>query len=122
VRVALAFPFYRYMEGGRSKATLRDAMREVLAPEVYCSRKKLMTPGSDAYVAFDVLQAEFLELLGSKSFRESGIWTNQCLDLYKADLAARERADIWFRVYLTHAWYERVVRGERHELLAKQSF
>ena len=69
VQNALAFPFYRYMEGGRNKAILRDAMRELLAPEVVAYRRKVATPGNDAYVAFKILQPEFSDILNSESFR-----------------------------------------------------
>jgi asparagine synthase (glutamine-hydrolysing) len=110
IQKALAFPFHRYMEGGRNKAILRDAMRDVLAPEVRAYPRKLATPGNDAYVVFEALQSELLDILSSGSFQESGLWSRRCWDLYKADSARKNRATLWFRVYMTHKWYERVVR------------
>ena len=100
------------MEGGRNKAILRDAMTKLLAPEVSNYRRKLATPGNDAYVAFDVLRPEFLELLSSELFYDSGLWSRRCRELYMTDSARRDRAGLWFRVYMVHKWYERVVRSQ----------
>jgi asparagine synthetase B (glutamine-hydrolysing) len=115
VQNALAFPFQWYMEGGRNKAILRDATEKLMAPEVSAYRKKLATPGNTAYVVFDVLQEEFLDLLKSASFYESGLWSRRCWDLYKADLVRKARPDTWFMVYMTHKWHERVVRSGSSE-------
>jgi asparagine synthase (glutamine-hydrolysing) len=111
VHAALAFPFHRYMEGGRNKAVLRDAVEELLAPEVSRYRKKLATPGNDGYLAFEVLRPEFLDLLSSEFFYGSGLWSRRCRDLYQTDSARKDRAAMWFRVYMVHKWYERVVRS-----------
>ncbi|HEY3303944.1 MAG TPA: asparagine synthase (glutamine-hydrolyzing) [Candidatus Binatia bacterium] len=111
IHAALAFPFHRYMEGGWNKAILRDAAEKLLAPEVSKYRRKLATPGNDAYVAFEVLRPEFLELLSSESFYDSGLWSRRCRELYTTDSAARNRGGMWFRVYMVHKWYERVVRS-----------
>jgi hypothetical protein len=62
-------------------------------------------------VAFDVLRPQLLALLGSASFRESGLWSPDCLRSYQADSARRARGHLWFRIFLVHQWYERVVRG-----------
>jgi hypothetical protein len=99
------------MEGGRNKAVLRDAVEELLAPEVSRYRKKLATPGNDGYLAFEVLRPEFLDLLSSEFFYGSGLWSRRCRDLYQTDSARKDRAAMWFRVYMVHKWYERVVRS-----------
>jgi asparagine synthase (glutamine-hydrolysing) len=111
VHAALCFPFHRYMEGGRNKAILRDAAAELLASEVMRYPKKLATPGSDQHLAFEVLRAELLDLLGSRLFCESGLWSRRCRELYEVDLARATRATTWFRVYMVHKWYERVVQS-----------
>ncbi len=116
VQNALAFPFQWYMEGGRNKAILRDATEKLMAPEVSAYRKKLATPGNTAYVVFDVLQEEFLDLLKSASFYESGLWSRRCWDLYKADLVRKARPDTWFMVYMTHKWHERVIRSRQQRV------
>lgn len=110
VHAALAFPFHRYMEGGQNKAVLRKATRDLLAPEVSAEPRKLFTPGSDPYVAFEVLRPQFLELLSSPSFHGSGLWSRGCLESYQADSARRTRGHLWFRIFMVHQWYERVVR------------
>jgi len=110
VRAALALPFHRFMDGGRNKAVLRDAARGLLAPEVRAFPRKLATPGSDAHLAFDVLRPELLDIVSSGSFRGSGLWSARCAELYRGDLARRARGTLWFRVYMVHQWYERVVR------------
>jgi asparagine synthase (glutamine-hydrolysing) len=110
VRAALTLPAHRFMEGGWNKAVLRAATRELLAPEVVSYPQKLATPGNDAYVAFDALGPELLEALHSESFHRSGLWSRRCEALYRADAARRARGWLWFRVYATHRWYERVVR------------
>jgi len=110
VEAALSLPFHRFMDGGRNKAVLRDAARELLAPEVRGYERKLNTPGNDAYLAFDVLRPEFLDLFASRSFYASGLWSDRCAELYAADSARRARPDIWFRVYMVQKWYERVIR------------
>ena len=115
VQAALAFPFHLYMEGGQNKAILRDATRDLLAPEVRAYPRKLATPGSDAYVAFEVLRPEFLDLLSSASFYASGLWSRRCGELYQTDSARRDRGHTWFRVYMVHKWYERVVRSRAFE-------
>jgi asparagine synthetase B (glutamine-hydrolysing) len=111
VQAALAFPFHLYMAGGRNKAILRDAAQDLLAPEVSAFRRKLATPGSDGYLAFDVLRPELLDLVSSASFYESGLWSRRCAELYKADLAHKDRGNLWFRVYMVQKWYERVVKA-----------
>ena len=110
VRAALGLPFHRYLEAGRNKAVLRDATAGLLAPEVRRYPKKLATPGNNAYVVFDVLRPAFLELLESEGFQRSGLWSRRCAYLYRADAAEKRRAALWFRVYVAHQWYERVVR------------
>jgi asparagine synthase (glutamine-hydrolysing) len=111
VQTALSFPFAAYMRGGWNKAVLREATHELLAPEVRAYTRKLMTPGSDAYVAFDVLRAEFLDLLSSPSFYDTGLWSRRCRQMYEADAAMRTRGHLWFRIFVVHQWYERVVRA-----------
>jgi asparagine synthase (glutamine-hydrolysing) len=110
VRTALALPAHRYMEGGWNKAALRLAVRDLLAPEVLAYPQKLATPGNNAYVAFTALRPEFLDLLSSTSFRQSGLWSPRGEALYRADAARAARANLWFRVFVTQQWYERVVR------------
>ena len=111
VSAALAFPFHEYMDGGWNKAVLRAATRGLLADEVAGFRKKLVTPGSDQYVAFDALQREFPERLRSAAFHRSGLWSRRCAELYEADAVRRVRGELWFRVFMVQEWYERVVRG-----------
>jgi asparagine synthase (glutamine-hydrolysing) len=110
VQAALAFPFHQYMEGGQNKAVLRNATRDLLAPEVSAEPRKLFTPGSDPYVVFEVLRPQFLELLSSPSFQGSGLWSRGCLESYRADSARKARGHLWFRIFMVHQWYERVVR------------
>lgn len=117
VHAALAFPFHRYMEGGRNKAILRDATAELLAPEVRTCRRKLATPGNDAHLAFEVLRPEFLDLLRSEFFYSSGLWSRRCEELYRNDSARGVRGGLWFRVYMVHKWYERVVRSRGSQAL-----
>jgi asparagine synthase (glutamine-hydrolysing) len=52
---------------------------------------------------FGVLRAELLDLLSSEDFYGSGLWSRRCGDLYRTDLARRERAGLWFRVYVLKA-------------------
>lgn len=111
VETVLGLPYHRFMEGGKNKAVLRNAAHSLLAPEVRAYARKLATPGSDAFVAFDVLRPQFLDMLGSTSFHSSGVWSPQCEQLYRADVAARGRASLWFRVYIVQTWYERVVQS-----------
>jgi asparagine synthase (glutamine-hydrolysing) len=111
VQAALAFPFYRFMEGGRNKAVLRHAAHDVLAPEVRDFQRKLNTPGNDGHLVFDVLRPQFLELLQSASFKTSGLWSGGCEEQYRADAVGRERGHLWFRVYMTQQWYDRVVHA-----------
>ena len=99
VEAALAFPFHAYMDGGWNKAVLRAATADVLAPEVSAYRRKLLTPGSDAYVAFDVLRGQFLDLMSSASFHDSGQWSPRCRELYEADSALRARAPVVSRLH-----------------------
>jgi asparagine synthetase B (glutamine-hydrolysing) len=110
VQAALSFEFHRYMSGGRNKAILRDAAAELLAPEVRLQQRKLATPGNDAHLVFEILRPELLELLSSERFYESGFWSRRCLDAFSADSARGIRADLWFRVYMVHRWYEQVVK------------
>ena len=110
IQLALSFPYHRYMENGRNKAILRAAVSDLLAPEVSHFKPKLPTPGNDAYLAFEVLRAELLDLLNSRSFRDSGLWSPRCLQLYQSDMARNDRPHLWFRTYMTHRWYEQVVR------------
>ncbi len=111
VRAALGLPFHRYLEAGRNKAVLRDATAGLLAPEVRGYRRKMATPGNNAHVVFEILRPEFLELLESEHFYRSGLWSPRCGELYRADAMQRRRAALWFRVYVVHQWYERVVRA-----------
>ena len=111
VRVALAVPFHRFMEGGWNKAMLRTATRDLLAPAVRAERRKLLTPGNDAHLAFDVLQPQFREWLHDRSFYDSGLWSRDCARSYEADAARRVRGHLWFRVYVVQQWYEQVVKG-----------
>lgn len=111
VHAALAFPFHQYMEGGQNKAVLRKATQDLLAPEVSAEPRKLFTPGSDPYVAFEVLRPQFLELLSSPSFYGSGFWSRGCLEAYQADAARRARGYLWFRIFMVHQWHEGVVRA-----------
>lgn len=117
VQVALAFPFHRYMEGGQNKAILREATRDLLAPEVSSHPRKFPTPGSDPYLAFEVLRQELPDLLSSAAFRGSGIWSRRCPELYAADAARGARGYLWFRVFMVHQWYERVVLAGAPESL-----
>lgn len=110
VQMALSLPFHQYMDGGWNKAVLREAVAPLLAPEVRAYPRKLATPGSDAYIAFEILRPEFLNLLNSASFYRNGLWSSRCRELYEADSAQRTRGWLWFRVYMVHQWYERVVR------------
>jgi asparagine synthase (glutamine-hydrolysing) len=112
VEMALAWPFHSFMEGGRNKAILRSAAKKVLAKEVSEYPRKLATPGNDAYVAFEVLRTQFLDLLNSESFYASGLWSRRCRDSYKTDSAHGTRAGLWFRVFMVQKWYERIVRSE----------
>ena len=110
VETAFALPFHRFMEGGRNKAFLRKAAQGLLAAEVSQYPRKLATPGNDAYLAFEVLRREFLDLLNSRSFGASGIWSRRCEKSYETDSARGTRASLWFRVYMVQKWYERVVQ------------
>jgi len=110
VETVLGLPYHLFMEGGRNKAVLRNEAIGLLATEVSGYPRKLATPGSDAYLAFEVLQARFLDMLNSPSFYSSGLWSSQCEQLYRSDMARGARASIWFRVYMVQNWLERVVR------------
>ena len=118
VQAALAFPFHQYMERGQNKAVLRKATRDLLAPEVSAEPRKLFTPGSDPYVAFEVLRPRLLEMLSSPSFHGSALWSRGCLESYQADSARRARGHLWFRIFMVHQWYERVVRAGASQPLA----
>jgi hypothetical protein len=85
VQIALAFPFHRFMAGGQNKAILRAETCDPLAPEVRAESRKLFTPGSDPYLAFEVLRPQLRELLSSPSFYGSGLWPRGCLESYQAD-------------------------------------
>jgi asparagine synthase (glutamine-hydrolysing) len=111
VLLAWSFPFHRYMAEGRNKAILRDAASGLLAPEVLSHRQKVGTPGNDAHLVFEVLRPAFSELLNSKSFYSHGVWSPRCAQLYRADAERGTRAGLWFRVYMVHHWYQRVVRS-----------
>ncbi|MGH9369892.1 MAG: asparagine synthase (glutamine-hydrolyzing) [Thermoanaerobaculia bacterium] len=111
VEAALALPFHRFMEGGRNKAVLRNAVQGLLAAEVSKYPRKLATPGNDAYVAFEVLRPQFLELLNSESFYSNGLWSRRCEKSYGTDSARGTRAGLWFRVYMVQKWCERVVQS-----------
>jgi asparagine synthase (glutamine-hydrolysing) len=115
VEVALALPFYTYMKGGWNKAVLRKATHNLLAAEVSKYPRKLPTPGNDAYVAFDVLRPQFLDLLSSESFHASGLWSRRCEELYGTDSSQGARAGLWFRVYMVQTWYERIIQSIAHE-------
>ena len=110
VQIALSFPFQEYMKNGWNKAILRKATHHLLAPEVSYYKPKVATPGNDEYLAFDVLRQELLDLLNSRSFYNSCLWSPRCLGLYLRDLAQNSRGNLWFRVYNTHKWYEEVAR------------
>jgi asparagine synthase (glutamine-hydrolysing) len=110
VETALGLPYHLFMEGGRNKAVLRNAAHELLAAEVSGYPRKLATPGSDAFLAFEVLRPQFLDMLSSPSFYASGLWSRRCEQLYKSDMVRGSRASIWFRVYMVQKWYERVVQ------------
>ncbi len=112
VETALAFPFHEYMKGGSNKAILRRAAAGILAPEVQAQRRKFYTPGNNAYVIYDVLRPEFLQMLESRSFFDTGIWSRDCKNLYLKDSAQRARSGVWLRVYMVQRWYERVVLGK----------
>ena len=111
VEAALAFPFHRFMEGGRNKAVLRDAVQSLLAAEVSSYPRKHATPGSDAYIVFEVLRPQFLDLLNSEPFYANGLWSRRCERLYVSDSAERSRATVWFRLYMVQKWYERIVQS-----------
>jgi len=111
VEAALALPFHSFMENGSNKAVLRKAAHSLLAPEVSQYPRKLATPGNDAYLAFDVLRPQILDMLSSDSFYASGLWSRQCDKLYSADSSQGNRAGLWFRVYMAQRWYERIVRS-----------
>jgi asparagine synthase (glutamine-hydrolysing) len=111
VETALSWPFYSFMEGGRNKAVLRTAVKDVLAKEVSEYPRKLATPGNDAYVAFEALRPQFLDLLNSASFYAGGLWSRRCKDSYNTDSALGARAGLWFRVFMVQTWYERVVQS-----------
>jgi len=111
VETVLGFPYHRFMEGGRNKAVLRNAAHALLAPEVSGYARKLATPGNDAFIAFEVLRPQFLDLLSSASFHASGLWSRQCEQLYRTDSARGSRASLWFHVYMVQKWYERVVQS-----------
>ena len=113
VETALAFPFHQYMKEGVNKAILRKAAGGVLAPEVLAQRRKFNTPGNNSFMIYEVLQHEFMQMLESKSFSDTGIWSHNCKTLYLNDMAQRARAGVWLRVYMVQRWYERVVRGQR---------
>ena len=111
IQTAFTIPFHLYMTDGQNKAVLRQAARDVLAPEVSAYPRKLFTPGNDAYMAFDVLGQEFRDLLRSTAFYRSELWSRRCPELYAKDSALGIRGHIWFRIYVIHTWYERVVRS-----------
>jgi asparagine synthase (glutamine-hydrolysing) len=111
VEMVLGLPYHRFMEGGRNKAVLRTAAHAILAPEVSAYARKLATPGNDAFLVFDVLRPQLQDMLSSASFYSSGLWSNQCEQLYRADLAGGSRASLWFHVYIIQKWYETVVRS-----------
>ena len=113
VETALAFPFHQYMKGGINKAILRKSAKGVLAPEVLAQRRKFNTPGNNAFMIFEVLHHEFMQMLESKSFSDTGIWSHHCKNLYVNDMAQRARAGVWLRVYMLQRWYERVVQGNK---------
>ncbi len=110
IQLALSFPYHRYMEHGWNKAILRAAVHDLLAPEVSRFRAKLPTPGNDGYLAFEMLREELLDLLNSSSFRDCGLWSTRCPQLYQSDMARNARPHLWFRTYMTHRWYEQIVR------------
>jgi asparagine synthase (glutamine-hydrolysing) len=115
VEAGLAFPFQRYLEGGRNKAVLRTAVKGLLAPEVSGFSRKLATPGNNDHVVFEALGPRFLDRLRSESFRSSGLWSGRCAELFETDSRTRARASSWFRVYVVAEWHERVVRGSPSE-------
>ena len=89
VEAAFGLPYHRFMEGGRNKAALRKAVHRLLAPEVSQYPCKLATPGSDSYVAFEVLRPQFLDMFSSASFYASGLWSHRCEELYAFDQPKR---------------------------------
>jgi asparagine synthase (glutamine-hydrolysing) len=115
VETALGLPFQKFMKGGRNKAILRNAASGLLAPEVWGYPRKLPTPGSDAFLAFEVLLPQFLDMFGTPSFYDNGLWSRRCEQLYRTDLAHGTRPSLWFRVYMLQKWYERVVQSTREQ-------
>jgi asparagine synthase (glutamine-hydrolysing) len=110
VETVLGLPYHKFMEGGRNKAVLRNAATGLLAAEVNGYPRKLPTPGSDAFIAFEVLRPQFLDMLNSASFYSSGLWSRRCEQLYRTDMARGTQPSLWFRVYMLQKWYERVVQ------------
>jgi hypothetical protein len=83
-----------------------------MAPASFASQAAVDLFDAASFVlVFDVLRPEFLDLLSSEFFYNSGLWSRRCRELYQTDSVQKDRAGMWFRVYMVHKWYERVVRS-----------
>lgn len=100
VEHAFSYDYAAFMQGGSNKNMLRQAMHQVLHPEILHRKDKSPRPGSNTHVVYGDLRTRISGYLESASFRESSIWKDDCLELFNQDCMTQnsERAEMWFRL------------------------
>lgn len=111
VDTAYGLPQHLLMQGGVNKWPLREAVKDLLTPEVAQTRVKMRRPGNDSHVVYDNLAQPIRDLLRSDWFRSIGIFADGLAERFEADRNARDfnRSFVWFRLYTFGRWYRKYV-------------
>lgn len=108
IEAAYSFPQHMTMKGGLNKWPLRQAVADVVAPEVLATKSKMRRPGSDRHVVYDHLAGPLADLLSSGM--GAGLLHPQALDMLHQENRRRDdnNAFVWFRVFCLLTWLDQL--------------
>lgn len=104
--MAWAFPFWRFMDGGRNKAILRQALKGIVPNQVLEINHKLRKPGNNAVVAYDLLYDNIRSSLENAHEYAREFYVKNVVEVFDEDVKSRDqnRAFFWLRAFMLDIW------------------
>lgn len=100
------YPFAMFMEGGRNKAVLRDALAGIVPDEILSNRRKFVRPGNVRSLIYKTIRSAVETEIARALDGQPGLWRGDLPALFARDCesADENNALVWFRFYMLCRW------------------
>lgn len=100
------YPFPMFMQGGRNKAVLRDALTGIVPDEILNNRKKFVRPGNVRSLIYKTIRSAVQTEIARALDEQPELWRADLPALFVRDCesADENNALVWFRFYMLRRW------------------